>query len=76
MISHHGSRPAASCAQWLARAAVSEKLPAAITPVPCTLAASSISVKSAADRPEVPMMTRLPAAVALSTRSFTESGRV
>ena len=61
MTSHCGRwRAARSAAAW-AIAAVSEKLPDATTPTERSRAAASISAKSAAVRPELPMTTATPA---------------
>ena len=58
MTSHCGRwRAASSAAAWHI-AAVSEKLPDATTPTERSRAAASISSKSSAVRPELPITTR------------------
>jgi hypothetical protein len=64
-------KPAASSAPAWHIAAVSEKLPAAITPTDRSRAAASISSKSAAVRPELPTTTATPAAIAASVFALT-----
>lgn len=76
MISHVGRYRAASSEQCLANAAVIEKLPAAITPRPHANACCSMSRKSSAANPEVPMTILIPAWSASNVRLFTDAGSV
>ena len=76
MTSHEGRWRAASSAPAEHIAAVSEKLPEATTPTERSRAAASISAKSPAVRPEVPMTTCTPAAIAASACGLTASTEV
>jgi len=71
MISRFGRNRAARSAAACAIAAVIEKLPAATTPTPASRAAASISAKSSAPRPEVPMTTETPRSMAASVAPRT-----
>ena len=64
MISRFGRKGATSRAAACAIAAVSEKLPAAMTPTPASRAASSMSRKSSALSPEDPITTETPRSIA------------
>jgi hypothetical protein len=55
---------------------VSEKFPADTTPTPCSRAAASISSKSAAVSPDVPITTATPRAIAASAFRLTTSCEV
>ena len=73
MTSHCGRwRAASSAAAWHI-AAVSEKLPDATTPTERSRAAASISAKSSAVRPDVPITTATPASIAASAFALTTS---
>ena len=71
MTSHWGRWRAASSAAAWHMAAVSEKLPDATTPIDRARAAESISSKSAAVSPELPMTTATPASIAAMTFALT-----
>jgi hypothetical protein len=71
MTSHVGRWRAASSAPAWHIAAVSEKLPDATTPSDRARAAASISAKSSAVRPELPMTTPTPASIAAITFALT-----
>ena len=73
MTSQFGRWRAASSAAAEAIAAVSEKLPEATTPTDRSRAAASMSAKSSAVRPEVPITTATPASIAASALPFTAS---
>src|SRR5262245_43025342 len=75
MTSQDGRYCAARSARCLASAAVREKLPAAITPSFLSLAVRSMSEKSAAVSPELPITTRTPRLSASIVLSLTESWR-
>ena len=73
MTSHCGRwRAASSAAAWHI-AAVSEKFPDATTPTERSRAAASISAKSSAVRPDVPITTATPASIAASAFALTTS---
>jgi len=57
-------------------AAVMEKFPDATTPSPRARAAASISSKSEAERPELPITTATPASIASSVLGFTAAADV
>ena len=71
MTSHRGRCRAASNAAAWHIAAVSEKLPDATTPTERSRAAASISAKSSAVRPELPITTPTPAPIAAVTFALT-----
>ena len=76
MTSHCGRwRAASSAAAWHI-AAVSEKFPDATTPTERSRAAASISPKSAAVRPELPITTATPASIAASVFALTAVAEV
>jgi hypothetical protein len=71
MTSHCGRwRAASSAAAWHI-AAVREKFPDATTPTERSRAAASMSSKSAAVRPELPITTATPASIAARTLLLT-----
>ena len=76
MTSHWGRWRAASSAAAWAIAAVSEKLPEATTPTERSRAAASISTKSSAVRPELPITTPAPPAMAAMTLALTAVAEV
>ena len=71
MTSHCGRWRAASSAAAEHIAAVSEKFPEATTPTERARAAASMSAKSAAVSPELPITTATPASIAASAFAFT-----
>ena len=76
MTSHDGRWRAASSAAACAIAAVSEKLPAAITPTLRARAAASIPASWSPVRPEVPITTATPRSTAASAFASTTSCEV
>ena len=76
MTSHCGRWRAASRAAAWHIAAVSEKLPDATTPTERSRAAASISAKSSAVSPELPMTTPTPASMAAMTFALTAVAEV
>ena len=76
MTSQCGRWRAASSAAAEHIAAVSEKLPDATTPTERSRAAASMSAKSSAVSPDVPITTATPASTASSVFALTASTEV
>ena len=76
MTSQRGRWRAASRAAAWHIAAVSEKLPEAMTPIERSRAFASISSKSPAVSPELPTTTGTPASIPASTFPFTAVAEV